>query len=150
MWTGGGLSLRGMVLANTRRLMMKLSERITQRSFFVDGLFRIEVEGWANEVDKLEAENEVLRGAIRTRDDCEHLQIETLYQYDRQKNRTVFWGCPKCLMQFQPKGLVDAQLEAEIEALKKENDIFFEILKPLGKKLMVESGEYEAILQDTQ
>lgn len=50
--------------------------------------------------------------------DCEHIRVETLYQYDAQKNRTVFWACPECRMLFQPKGLADADLVAENEALR--------------------------------
>ena len=49
--------------------------------------------------------------------DCKHLQIETCYQYDSKKNRTVFWACPECRMLFQPKGLADAELVAENEML---------------------------------
>ena len=51
--------------------------------------------------------------------DCEHLQIETLYQYDNQKNKTVLWACPKCRMLFQPKGLANAELASEIEVLQR-------------------------------
>ena len=49
--------------------------------------------------------------------DCEHIRVETLYQYDRKKNYTLFWGCPSCRMQFEPKGLADAKLAAQNAAL---------------------------------
>ena len=62
---------------------MKLSEKITQRASFMDGLFRIDVEDWASEADNLEAENahlkevnEALRGL------CIHLRGLTDEQID--------------------------------------------------------------------
>ena len=53
--------------------------------------------------------------------ECEHVKIETLYQYDKKKNRTLLWACPDCRMQFEPRGLADAQLQSENASLKREN-----------------------------
>ena len=53
-----------------------------------------------------------------TPNDCEHIKVETLYQYDKQKNRTLLWACPECHMLFQPKGLADAEIVAENEKLE--------------------------------
>lgn len=49
--------------------------------------------------------------------DCSHTKIETLYQYDQQKNRTVFWACTDCRMKFYPAEYYSA-LEARTEDLE--------------------------------
>lgn len=74
--------------------------------------------------------------------DCEHIRVETLYQYDAQKNRTVFWACPECHMLFQPKGLADAELTEDNRAL-------MEAIKSAHLHLLASICECGELLKET-
>ena len=81
-------------------------------------------------------------------EDCEHLKVETCYQYDKEKNRTVFWMCPECHMQFEPKGLAYAELKEENETLQRGISFFASVIKSGEKWTQSCQDMYDALIKD--
>lgn len=90
---------------------------------------------------------------------CLHEEVETLYQYDKQKNRTNFWACPDCRILFAPKGAAEADLNECLDAIvyhrkgsrgaspRVASSWFLNLLKRHGRVKPVEGEDLDAFVR---